>query len=239
MDVTALKRDPTAIHNDLKTLNNDTVITEKGCRIYIPEKYQDSRLVTVGVETYILGLFGIVVGNQYGVSMAPTQMRIEPDVVQTVKIDDVEYLEFTFEPKSVVIANVNVVQDNQLLYSIYNEFISKGNVPWYFNYKDLGDLFELSKYYTGTKLGANHVIPEIIVATISRNPENLKQHYRHTLKTPKDLKTDPKVVKLNSVTYGATNTTTKLIGAYYGDGINSALVHPSTKEEPIEEVLRR
>lgn len=239
MDIGQLKRDPSVIHKDLTTLKDNRIVTDKGCRIYIPEKYQDNRLVTVGVETYILGYFAIVIGNSYGVSLAPARLRIEPDNIQTVKIEDESYLEFTFEPNSTVIANADVVQDNQLLYSIYNEFISKGHVPWYITYQDLGELFGLSKYYTGTKLGANPVIFELITATITRNPENLKQQYRHILKSPKDLKTEPKVVKLNSVTYGATNTTTKLIGAYWDEGVTSALVHPSTKEEPIEEILRR
>lgn len=240
MDISQLKRDPSAVHQDLKTLKNNTIITQGGCKLYIPGKYQDSRLVVIGVETYVLGMFAIVVGDKYGVSLAPTMMRVDPDNIETVSVDGVDYLEFTFNPGSTFLANVEVVQNNQLLYTIYNEFIAKGFVPWYFTYRDLGELFSLSQYYTGTYLGANHVIPELIAATIARNPENLKQQFRHVVDSVKDLRVkEPRIVKLNSVTYGATNTTAKLIGAYFDEGLNSALVHPSTKHEDIEDILRK
>lgn len=240
MDISTLKRDPKVIHQDWKTVGDQRIITQKGCKIYIPSKYQDNRLVVIGVETYILGIFAVVIGDRYGVSRAPAMLRVEPDNIATVKIEDEDYLELTFEPGSSVISNTDVVQNNSLLYTIYNEFIAKGYIPWYFTYQDLGELFSLSKYYTGTFLGANHVIPELIAATISRNPDNLKQQYRHVVEKPQDLdKVPPHIVKLNSVTYGATNTTAKLIGAYWEEGVTSALVHPSAKHEDIEDILRK
>jgi len=240
MDISSLKRNPETILSDLKVLNDKRMITKKGCSIYIPESYQDHRLVNIGVETYILGMFAIVIGNEYGVSLAPAMMRINPDNIRTVKVDEVSYFEFTFEPGSTVVANVDVVQDNQILYTIYNEFIAKGSVPWYFTYRDMGELFSLARQYTATRLGANHAITELMVATISRNPDNLTQQYRHIVTKPQDLhQTPPKIIKLNSVTYGATNTTAKLIGAYYEEGLISALVSPSERVEPIEDLLRR
>lgn len=241
MDITKLKRDPTKIHADLKKLNDGTIITQAGCKIYIPQNYEDKKLVVVGVETYILGIFAIVLGDQfYGVSIAPAMMRVEPDEVNTIKVDDEEYMELGFDKGSVVIADKNLVQDNKLLFSVYNEFVAKGSVPWYFNYEDLGNLFRLSQYYTGSKLGANHAIMELIAATICRNPNNPKQQFRHIIDTKADLlKYDPRVIKLNSVTFGATNTTSKLIGAYWEEGLNSALIQPSQQREPIEDLLRR
>lgn len=240
MDISTLTRDAKVIHQDLVSDGDQALVTKAGCSMYLPASYQDQSLVKIGSETYVIGLFALVVGKQYGVSKAPTMLRIAPDNIRTVKIQDEDYLEFTFEPGSVVIANVNAVQDNQLLYVIYNEFIAKGNVPWYFNYQDMGELFTLSKRYTGSKLGANRVITELIVATIARNPENLNQQYRQSIDNLQALtKTPPKFIKLNSVTYGATNTTAKLIGAYWDEGLNSALVNPTEKQEPIETLLRK
>ena len=241
MDISKLKRQPDKIWSDLKTLSGNKIITQSGCKIYIPEKYQDHRLVTIGVETYILGICAFVVDDlYYGVSKAPTMLRIEPDSIATVKVDDVSYFEFTFDKNSAVIANTNVVQDDKLLYAIYNEFIAKGSIPWYITYRDLGELFSLSKEYTGVRLGANHVIHELIAATITRDPNNLNKQFRHVLESKKDLDTlEPRIIKLNSVSHGATNTTAKLIGAYWDEGVTSALVNPSERIEPIEDILRR
>jgi hypothetical protein len=130
--------------------------------------------------------------------------------------------------------------DNRLLYNVYNEFIAKGSIPWFFNYRDLGGLFEHSGKYSGTVLGANHIIHEMVAATISRDPDKLNNQYRHRLNSLSDLEgTKPTVIKLNSVAYNATNTTAKLIGAYYEEGVVSALINPSTTAEPIESILRR
>ena len=241
MDISQLERQPERIQNDLKTLNNGTIITQSGCKIYLPQKYEDQRLAVIGVETYILGIHAIVVGDKYyGVSMAPAMMRVEPDSVNTVKIDEVEYFELGFEKNSVVIADKNLVQDNKLLFSIYNEFIAKGFVPWYCTYRDLGELFQLSGHYAGSQLGANHAIVELVAATIARNPDNPKQQFRHILEKPADVRNkQPRIIKLTSVSYGATNTTAKLIGAFWEEGLASALTHPSDQREPIEDLLRR
>jgi hypothetical protein len=241
LDISQLIRDPVKIHQDLKTLPDNRLLTTKGCRIQIPANWQTQKLAYLGTEIYILGIFAIILEDRYyGVSRAPTMFHIEPDSTQTVKIQDNDYLEFNFEPNTTVAKTVEVLMDNQILYNIYNEFIAKGSVPWYFSYRDLGALFEHSKRYSSTELGANHMIQEMVAATIARNPAKLTEQYRHSLKSYDDLaKTEPTIIKLNSVSYSATNTTAKLIGAYFEEGTISALINPSTQEEPIEAILRR
>lgn len=241
VDPKQLKRAPERIQQDLKTLKDDRIITQGGCKIYIPARYQDNGLAVLGEETLILGICLFVVEDRYyGVSRAPTMLRIEPANISTLKIEGEDYLEFDFPAGSTVIANANVVQDGNLLYPIYNLFIANGQVPWFFTYEDLGKLFEHSKEYTGVKLGANRVVHEMIAATISRDPEHLNRQYRHVVSSLKEVESNPPtIVKLNSVTHGATNTTAKLIGAYWEEGVTSALVSPSEQVEPIEDLLRR
>ena len=53
------------------------------------------------------------------------------------------------------------------------------------------------------------------------------------------LSRPPALIPFRSVTYGATNTTAKLMGAYFDEGLTSALVNPSQRTEKIEELLRR
>ena len=50
---------------------------------------------------------------------------------------------------------------------------------------------------------------------------------------------DPSVIlPLKSIAYGLSNTTSRLMGNYLNDGMNSALVNPSTQNESIEDLLR-
>ena len=65
-------------------------------------------------------------------------------------------------------------------------------------------------------------------------------YYRSVINNRSDLKKNPPVfIPLRSVVYGATNTTNKLAGSYFNEGVISALVSPSTRIEPIEELLRK
>ncbi len=240
MDISKLKRDATKVHKDL-TVTGTTIVTKRGCKVYIPARYEEQGLATLGTETSILGFFAIVYDDgTYGVSTAITIVKTAPDEINTIKIEDEGYIELVYNPGSTVISNTSVLKDENLLFLTWDEFISKGKIPWFLNYEDLGKIYALSAQYTGITLGANHAILELIAAVISRDPAKLQSHYRHIIKSKKDLLTNPPVIiKLNSVTYGATNTTAKLIGGYYDEGVNSALINPSQKKEAIEDLLRQ
>lgn len=241
MDPSQLKRDPKRVHQDLSVLRDKRMITKEGCKLYIPARFQEQKLASIGAESYVLGIFAIVVGDKYyGVSNVPSMMKVDPATINTVTIEEEDYLELVFEAGDTVVSNVDLVKNDALLYYIYNEVIAKGHVPWYINYEDLGRLFEQSKKYAGASLGANHAVMEMIAASVTRDASNKTKFYRHTVESKDDLeKRPPVMIPLRSVTYGATNTTAKLIGAYWDEGVTSALVNPSDKVEPIEEILRR
>lgn len=241
MDISILKRNPEAVKSDLKTIGGKEIITKQGCKIYFPSRYEEQGLAVIGSLTELLGFFAIVYDNNtYGVFKILAKIKTRPDEISTVKINGESYLEFTYNPNSTVIENTEVVQDSGLLYDTWNEFISKGKVPWFFSYRDLSSLYINSKHYTGVQLGANHVIWEMLAANISRVRGNLETQYRHSIKKMEDLiKSPPTIVKLNSVTYGTSNTTSKLIGSYWEESVNSALLNPSKSKENIETLLRQ
>ena len=239
MEIDTLKRDVARIKKALIETDDDQLIATQPLKLSIPEYYQRQGLVHIESSVTVLGIFALVLGEHYCVNLAPTKLRIEPDDIQMQTIGDEVYFAFYFEPNSTVISNLNAIKDNTLLYTIYNEFILKGHVPWYIDYRDLGELFSLSKTYAGLKLGANHAVMELFAATVSRVATEPKVQYRHQAQLD-TLKTDPPVVVgLRNVSYSATNTTAKLLGSYWDDGLVSALNHPSTTLEPIEQLLRQ
>ena len=239
MEISHLKRDGDYVKKAFKQMD-EQIIAVKECKIYFPERYQEKKLAKIAVESSVLAMYALVVDNHYGVSKVPAMMPIRPDSVNSVKINDDHYFECVFSKGSTVCPNVNLVKNDTLLYDIFNEFIQNGKIPWYFNYKDLGELFKFSKKHTGTELGANRGVTELIIASIARNPNKLTEYYRHSISSLKDIeKNPPQIIKLNSVSYGATDSMSKIIGGYFDEGVMSALVNPSEQIEPIEELLRR
>jgi hypothetical protein len=241
MDSSKYVRDASKIHAALKELPDGSVICTKDIKLVIPERYKQKRLMVQGLETYVLAIFALVVDDKYyGVSMADAMMRVGPANITTVKYGDDSYLEFQYEKGDVVIGSTELIRDSPLVYSIFDEFVSKARVPWFMNYEDLAKIFDTAEYHAGASLGGSRSVIELIISMIARDPKDLMNYYRHVFKDPKDMFIHPpSVVPLRSVALGATNTTAKIIGAYADEGFTSALDNPSERVEPIEEILRQ
>ena len=241
MNINDLIRDPEKVHANLRELPDGRLITLTGCRIYTPVRFSERGLTSIGVETHIVGIYAIVVEDKYyGVSMVNAMMRIDPGSRNVVNINGDDYYEFILEPGSTVVASVNLVKTDVLTYRIYDEIISKGNVPWYLGYAELAKIFDTAKYHAGANIGGDHEVTELLVSLISRDPVDRTKYYRQSVRTPEDLvKIKPAFIPLKSVTYSATNTTNKLAGSHFSEGVVSALVSPSERTERIEELLRR
>lgn len=238
INVKKLKHNPQLIKDSL-VIRKEMLVTKTGCKIYIPKRFLEKKLGSIGSKTEVVGVFGIVVGDSYAMNNVPAMMTLEPDTTVSVTIVDEEYMEFGFEPNSVICPNINLVQRNSVLYNLWDELISKARVPWYINYRNLSRIYENAKKYGGDGLGANIQVMEMIIAVIARNPEKLNEQFRLAVENMLDLETkEPTLIKMTNVSLGATNTTAKLIGGYFDEGINSALLEPSKKKEPIEELLR-
>lgn len=217
-----------------------SVLTRRTLSIFIPERFVEKDLAKIESETYILGIFAIVVdGTHYGVSTTNAMMRVTPTSIRSVKFEGASYLEMMFEPGSVVFPTTLLVKTDTLVYRIFDEFIAKGHIPWYVDYDDLARLFETADEHAGVKLGPSHSIMEMFAAAIARDPKDKTKYFRQTATSLADTKQNPPaLIPFRSVIYGATNTTAKVLGSYFGDGLTSALAEPSTKPAPIETLLR-
>jgi hypothetical protein len=236
-----LSRNPAAVHACLKELPDGRLVTTKGCKIYIPTRYNERGLASIGIETHVVGIYAITVEDKfYGVCSVNAMQRIEPTSTMKVVFDDEEYYEFYFEPGSTVVSSLQLVKTDTLVFKIYDEIISKGRVPWYLEYPDLGKIFDTAVYHAGARIGQNHEVTELLISMIARDAKDRTKYYRQTVQSLAEVREKPPAyIPLRSVTYAATNTTSKLAGSYFKDGLNSALVSPADRTEPIEELLRR
>jgi len=237
MDIKKLVRDASKIHNCLTELPDGRLVTTKLLKIYIPTRFEERNLASVGVETYIVGIYAIVLDDTFfAISLVNAMMRIEPTSTMKIEIDGSSYYEFTFDPGSTITPSVNLVKNDQLVYRIYDEIISKAKVPWYISYGDLGKLFDSARYHAGANIGSRHEITELLASLIARSSKDRHKYYRQTIENDNQ---PPTYVSLRSVTYSATNTTNKLAGSYMSTGITSALVTDTERVEKIENILRR
>jgi len=240
MDPSVWKRDASKVKAALVRQPDGSVLTTRPVKIYVPERYVEKGLGEIGSETFIVGIYAMVVDDKYyAVSKINAMMRIKPTTISTVKFDGTSYLEFYFEPGSVVIATTSLIKSDTLVYNIFNYFISNGAVPWFLSYEDVGTLFESADHHAGVSLTKSHSILEMFAAAIARDPDQRTRYIRHTL-DDSDNKIVPEVafIALRNISLGATNTTARLQGSYWADGLTSALANPSTKLERVEQLLR-
>lgn len=242
MDASRFRRNADAVKENLVETSDGRLVVRKACNLYTPARYVEKGLAHTGNETYVVGIFGLVIEEtgEYAASLALAMMGIDPSWSNVVTIDNTDYIEFHFEPGSTLCTNVNLVKNNILVYNVYNEIIAKGNIPWYLNYLDLGRLFDSSLYHGGLDLRASPATLQMIAAVISRDNNDRVKYYRQTVKSLDEaLHKRPAFIPFRNIAYGATSTTSKFIGAYFEEGTLSALTNPSTRVEKVEAVLRR
>ncbi len=197
-------------------------------------------MAEIGAQTYIVGIFAQVVDDKYyAVFLGAAMFHVEPTAIVTVKMDGDTYLELQFDPGARILVSQEVVQEDLITYRIYDEIISKGHMPWYMGYDDRIQLLFSADKLAGVGMLANHAVLELNAAAISRDSADINRYYRHAIKSYEDILTKPPTtIPLMSVSYGTTDTTSKVMGSYFEQGLNSALTNPSTQVQNIERLLR-
>jgi hypothetical protein len=240
MKSSQFQRDAAKVHAACDITDEGSVVANKPVKMYIPARFPQRDLATFEDEITLVGICAIVLEDKYFMSaMICAPIRTEPTLINTVIIDDVEYLELQYEPGDRVISSLKLVMIDNLMYRIYDEIIAKGRVPWYIGYDELGMLFDTSKKHAGVTVGSTPAVLEIIVSTICRDSNDLKRYYRQIVETKEEItQNPPTIVPLRNVSYGATNTIAKITGSRFDEGMTSAIVNPGDRVERSERVLR-
>ena len=164
---------------------------------------------------------------------------LTPTSVQNINIDGSEYKRLFFEKGSTVIRSSRVVQTATLVFYVLDEFILKGNVPWYFSYDDLGKIFDSVKRYAGSTVGQSQETVEFIASMITRSKEQKTKYVREVANSFRDVEIDKLYyIALTNVLFAANDTLNKIVGNYFSDGVTSALVTNTKKSGKIERILR-
>lgn len=241
MDSSQFIRDKQSVIKTLQQNADSSVVTLTGCSIYIPKRFVEKSMAEIGSSNYTIGFFPIVTDdNKYLLFSAIAYVYLNPSEIKTCSIDNIEFIEFRFDKNTTVINSMQLVQKDTLVYSVFNEFITNGNIPWYMTYDDAGNMFDTASSIAGTSIGSNPEIIEILVSFISRQKQNRMLSFRHLYKDGNvDKNITPAYIALKSVTYSAKNTTAKLAGSHFDEGITSALNNPTNKPDTIGSILRK
>lgn len=224
----------------LQQTEDGRLVAIKPVKIYIPTRFAERGLASVGIETQICGVYAMTVDDKYyAVSLINAMVPITPSSMMKVLIEEDEYYEFEFDKGATVIPLLDLLKTDSLVYKIYNEIIAGGHTPWYLHYTDLALIFDSAKEHAGANIGQNHEVTELLVSLVARNAKNRNEYYRHSVKGMSDLVTDPPVfIPLRSVEFAASNTLNKLAGSYFSRGVVSALNNPTDRMERLDQILQ-
>lgn len=219
----------------------ECLIAMEPLRIHVPARFAESGLIVIEDVTYVLGYAAIITEDNYYASATVSSMwRTEPDRVGQVVIDDLPYIELSYNKGSKVIASIHLVMVDNLIHRIWTEMYGKAKVPWYYNYEDIVTLFYNTGKYNGVTLGYDAAILEYVGAQLCRDPDNTVKYFRQR-KDAKEMfvSKPPVLIGHRNVALSATNVSSRIAGSYSDSGLTVSLVNPSERAERIETMLRQ
>lgn len=234
-----LNRNPEKILGLLKELPGGQCVAKEKLTIMFPVRFRNIRLAIIGKVSFVYGLFAIISGNDFAIMNINGYVELGAASIKIETVDEVEYYKFTYEPGQTVIMTKDIVARTNLLFLAIDEFVFKGKVPWYASYEDMGRIFETAQSYAGSRARIIPSMMEFFAAYSARHKDDRLKFIRDGATSRADFAAEKiKWVPLRSIYYSTPGTVNKLSGAYFQDGIVSALVNPSNQVENVEAVLR-
>jgi hypothetical protein len=202
--------------------------------VYIPQRYEVYNHLVLSDTVKTIAVLDLIINDTYQAGlMMLTMIEIEPDDISQVMVGNLQFVVLTLSKGSRFICNTESIADGDIIYAIWMEFITRGKILYNIDYNTLSTLFDQAKSMCNTNIDVDHVIFEMIYAHLCRDPNNLSIQYRHTDQT------EPfKLIRLRDVGYATSSTTSRFLGSYFGDSLNSSLVQTVEDMTPIESLLR-
>lgn len=242
IDPSKMTRNAKAVLDQLVISPNSQLIAKANVTIMFPSRFLSKNLASLGAEPSCVGLFLVALDSgEYAVMNWVAKVPLRPSSVMETEHDGVLYQEFEFFKGDVICPNTNLVKSDTLAYYVYEELYSTGKYPWYFTEYDALTMFKTAQETCGVKLAANNATFEMLVAHLTRQIQNRYDFHRHN--NPGDMNRKIgdgfDIIALRNVSYGAQDTTSKIMGSYLDEGLTSALISPSDRASALEEIYRK
>lgn len=202
--------------------------------IFIPMRYQNSNFLVVENKVHTLGIFSMRVNDSIeGGLQMPAVIQVDPVDTYVETKDGEQYFVCVLNKGSRIMTTTGVLKNDKIGYFMWTEFLSLGRMPEYITYDNSVSLFDDLKELTGKGTNTDHVLMEIVLAHVFRDPDNLNVFYRHS-----NMNKKPAQVTLRDVAYGPSSTHSRIIGSYSDDGRNAALLNQSDQNHTLEDFFR-
>ena len=200
----------------------------------VPKRFETYNLLQIHDAVDTVGVMDLIIDDTYQAGLhLLAKITTHPTEISNITIQNVEYMVLTYTTGDLFIANTQIVKNSNIIYALYVEFITRGNIIYTMGYDDIAWLFDSSKKVTGSAIPVDHVIFEMIYSHLARTQENKFIQYRHT-----DMSGPFSFIALRSVGYAPDSSTSRMLGSYFDDGLNSNLVYENDERHPVEDLLR-
>jgi hypothetical protein len=212
------------------------IFTGQSLEIRIPQKFSGHGMLTIGDGNITtLGVFDMIIDDTYHVALNLLgSITCNPSDIGSFTYDGIDYATAMFKHGDVFMTATRILQDKHVVYVLWTEWVSGGNIAYWIEYKHLLAVFEHVKELTGDGIGVGRSVFEAIIAHLARDEDDVRIAYRLT-----DMTKPMRWTALKSISTATSNTSSKLIGSYFkDDGLTSALRYESDQHQPFENLLR-
>ena len=211
------------------------VLNAPSARIYVPIRYEIHDLFVQGDKTSFLGVCQIEVeGEKEPYNLVfPAMLDTQPSTILQVNREGIDYYVLVYQKGDVIVTTMEIIQQAFVLAKIFIEFFRNGKMPPWFSYDQMATILDLAQELSGQYLPVPHSVIEMMIAHCARDSKNPSIKYRHTA-----MKNLPLFLGLRDTTNVRDSTTSRLIGAYFLDGVNSSIVNQSEHRSEVEDLLR-
>lgn len=218
-----------------KNKDGSIIFIGESLELRIPSKFQQYGALIISDNVSTFGIFDMIINDKFHVGfnlLAP--ITICPSDISQMTYANIEYVVLTLSHGDTFMTSTRVLQDPNVVYVLWSEWITSGKVAYWMTYDSLLKVFENVKELTGQGIGVSRSVFEGIVAHISRDQDDVTKLYRLS-----DMTKPAKMIALNAIGVASTSTISRLNGSYFADeGLTSALRHEVDQQQPFENILR-
>lgn len=226
-----MKRDKDFIGSKLYR-EGDKLFCKEKCIIEFPKWYEDKEMATIQDVVDFYGIFAIIIGDTYSVSVIPTLVQSTPIMIKEIERDGIVYNQLIYGKDDCILNNIKVVKMELLSYNFFETFYMYARAPWFIEYEDLLRLMDNLPVYANSNVGGNFISNELTTSFITRSKMDKRIFFRQNGNKGFEY------VDLMNVYYSALSTTNKIAGNYFMESMTSAIVQPEKETTKLEDLVR-
>ena len=214
-------RDPSILKKFRQDKPGGQVIFTGGtCIVKILEKFESYGCLSVADTVKTIGVFDMEVDGVTSGMFLVGMIEMVPSDIETIEENGKKIVKLTFHNGDVFMRTTNVVVEEKNAYYVWMLYIKYGNTMAAMSYEDQATLFDRVAATCGISFPVDHVVYEVA--------------FRNT-----DMRGPYQRINLSDVAHASRSTSARIIGAYFNDGVNAALVRPNQSSSMIEDMLRQ